>query len=305
MSSDSITNSVFQKEWWLEAVAPGQWNYATVKKGDEVYAKMPFIIKKMGPFTISTMPIFTQVLGPCFKEIESKESSRLSREKELITELLKQLPDIVYFKQRFHYSLENWLPFYWEGFEQTTRYTYILEDISDPDVVWNNMDGNIRREIKKAREQITIETSDDTSLMWKFHCSNFADQKSPEGTLDDFARVYAACKSNDSGQILVAKSGNQVVAALFIVWDENSAYYLLGGTLNEYKSTGAFSYLMYEAVKYVSDKTRFFDFEGSMIKSIEKFYRSFGGTQKPYFHITRKTKLIRFLTSLKELFSSN
>ena len=31
--------------------------------------------------------------------------------------------------QNFHYGITDWLPFYWEGYRQTTRYTYMLKDI--------------------------------------------------------------------------------------------------------------------------------------------------------------------------------
>ena len=30
-----------------------------------------------------------------------------------------------------------------------------------------------------------------------------------------------------------------------------------------------------------------FDFEGSMIESVERFFRAFGGQQRPYFHVTK------------------
>lgn len=37
---------------------------------------------------------------------------------------IDNLPKFDYFNMNFHYSITNWLPFYWRGFKQTTRYTY-------------------------------------------------------------------------------------------------------------------------------------------------------------------------------------
>lgn len=220
-----------------------------------------------------------------------------------MTELIHQLSEVDYFKQRFHYSITNWLPFYWNKFEQTTRYTYVLEDISDPEEVWKNMQGNIRREIKKARSLMSISQSDDIELMWKFHCLNFENNSAPEGTLNDFKRVYKACKEHEAGQIFIANDeSGKTVSALFIVWDEHAAYYLFGGTDDTFKNTGVFSFLMFEAIKFASTKTKAFDFEGSMIESIERFYRGFGATQKPYFHISRSRGVFKLLMTLKNLF---
>src|SRR5689334_24058521 len=42
-----------------------------------------------------------------------------------------QLSRYKLFFQAFHPSSSNWLPFYWSGFRQTTRYTYVIEDLTD------------------------------------------------------------------------------------------------------------------------------------------------------------------------------
>lgn len=297
-----LTNCIFQKSWWLDAVAPGQWESIEIEKGGEIFARMPIVHLKQFGQNVSVMPIFTQVLGPCIKQLPGKEATVLSKEKELMTELINQLPDVSYFKQRFHHSITNWLPFYWHNFEQTTRYTYVLEDISEPDTVWDNMQGNIRREIKKARKSMSVTTSEDIDLMWKFHEANFANNRAPEGTFADFQRLYTACKKHNSGQIMVAKSETgEIVSAMFFVWDEHAAYYLLGGTKDKFKNTGVFSHLMFESIKFASEKTVSFDFEGSMIESIERFYRGFGASQKPYFHISKSNGLLKTMLTLKKL----
>lgn len=305
MTNDNrLTNSIFQKAWWLDAVAPGKWKYIDVSKGGELFAFMPVITTKIGPFTNCGMPPFTQVLGPWIKEQPGKHASKLSSEKELFTKIIEELPRFSFFKQRFHFTLNNWLPFYWNGFNQTTRYTYVLEDISDTDRVWDNMQGNIRREIKKAQKDIKIELLNDEKLMWEFHSLNF-DNTPPGGNFQDFQRLNKACKDHKASQMFIAKnSADKVVSAMYIVWDENSAYYLFGGTISEFKNTGAFSLMMFEAIKFVSTKTIRFDFEGSMIEPIERFYRSFGAVQKPYFHITKKGRLARLIFSGKEFFRS-
>jgi hypothetical protein len=45
-----------------------------------------------------------------------------------------------------------------------------------------------------------------------------------------------------------------------------------------------------------------FDFEESMIESIEKYFRSFGAIQKPYYNISKtNSKLIKIKNCIRDL----
>ena len=67
-------------------------------------------------------------------------ASKLSYEKEIIFEIDDKLKElgIDYYNQNFHYSFLNWQPFYWKGYSQTTRYTYVIRDLSDLRTVFSN-----------------------------------------------------------------------------------------------------------------------------------------------------------------------
>ena len=92
-------------------------------------------------------------------------------------------------------------------------------------------------------------------------------------------------------------------AGVLIVWDETSAYYLLGGSNPDLRNSGAMSLCMWEAIKFASTITKKFDFEGSMIESIEHFFRAFGAVQKPYFHITKTPSyVLRMVRALRVVF---
>ena len=53
-----------------------------------------------------------------------------------MAKLLELLPLAHFFYQRFDTEFTNWLPLYWANFNQTTRYTYVIEDLSDLDIIW-------------------------------------------------------------------------------------------------------------------------------------------------------------------------
>lgn len=64
--------------------------------------------------------------------------------------------------------------------------------------------------------------------------------------------------------------------------------------------------IQYEAIKFALYNNKNFDFEGSMIESIEKYFRSFGAIQKPYFNITKtNSRILKLKNCLKEILNKS
>ncbi len=285
-----LVNSLFQQPWWLEAVAPGRWADIIIKKGGEPLLRFPYVTEKKNGFTGLTMPPVTQTLGPWLKPMQGRQSSQLSLQKELMTELIDRLPQHDFFYQRFHYSILNWLPFYWKGFNQTTRYTYILDDLSNTDNLWTGMKPNIRNKIRKAeRAGIEVTDTDDIETFLDLCELTFKRQ----GMLMPFTRDFVrrldnACASRGARKIYITRDKTgRPQTGLFCVFDANSMYNLMQGGDPELRGSGANALAMWESIKFASTVTRVYDFEGSMIEPIEEFFRSFGCIQKPYFEISK------------------
>jgi hypothetical protein len=95
-------------------------------------------------------------------------------------------------------------------------------------------------------------------------------------------RIEAACRERAQSRILIAEDAQgRAHAGCYLVWDSESAYYLLGGGDPELRNSGAMSLVMWEAIRFSAEVSDSFDFEGSMIESIERFFRAFGALQTP------------------------
>lgn len=286
----SIT--IFNQAWWLDVVCDkGEWDVCLVEEGETIVASIPFYIKKRYGFTLLTQPLLTQYLGVWLRPINAKYNKILARQKKLMTMLIKQLPSHDYFMQNWHYSQTNWLPFYWKGFSQTTAYTYVIEDLSDLDKIWTDLQGNVRKEIRKAenRFNLTVRTDlpvedfiDLNKLTFKRQNRSLPYSEMLVKNIADTAMKRKQCKT-----FIAQDEEGKNHAGLLVIWDENCAYYLMGGGDPDLRSSGATSLCMWEAIKYSATKTNKFDFEGSMVEPIENFFRGFGGVQKPYFSISK------------------
>jgi hypothetical protein len=89
--------------------------------------------------------------------------------------------------------------------------------------------------------------------------------------------------------LFAVDEADRLHAVAYGVWDEQGAYYLLGGGDPELRNSGATSLLLWELILRAREVTDVFDFEGSMIEPLERFFRSFGARQTPYLYVSRES----------------
>lgn len=289
---DINVKPIFHESWWLDATAKvGNWGEAIVEKGGEVHARLPYQIKKKYGFTILKQPPLTPFLGPWFKDIPgSKYSKKLAREKDLTEALINKLPNYDYFLQNFSSEIINWLPWHWNGFKQTTCYTYRLNDLSNIDTVWDSMESKIRTDIRKAeKHDIKSVETDDVDMFWCVLEKTFLRQgKKVPYSLDFLKKLDLAAKEREVRKILLAQdSKGRVHAGCYMVWNAECVWYLIGGGDPKLRSSGATSLVLWDAIKFAASEGKIFDFEGSMIEPIERFFRGFGAKQVPYSTISK------------------
>ena len=299
---------IFSQAWWLDSVAGDDWDVILVEKSALIQASLPFTAHKRLGLTIIDQPALTQNLGPWFRSSSAKYAKQLSQEKNLLQKLFAKLPDFASYNQNWHPKRINWLPLYWLGYEQTTRYTYRIEDLTNTDAVWSEFEANIRTDIRKAKNKERIRVRNDLSLddFLRLNEKVFLRQGMALPYTKDFVyRLDAAASANNARRIFIAEDEQgRHHAAVYLVWDESTAYYLMGGGDPELRNSGATSLCMWEAIQFAATVTKSFDFEGSMLEPVERFFRAFGAKQTPYFTVSktnsRVLKLRNFLQELRK-----
>ncbi len=284
---DSIP--VFSRDWWLDAVCGNDWDVLIKEKNGKVYAAMPLYIPCKH---VVSMPHYTQTMGVWFAAgaADLKYSSLLEQRQAVCKSFIEKLKPYKSFLQNFGCEFTDWLSFYWEGYSQTTRYTYILHNIKDTDRLLLNMSQQTRRNIKNAEGYpITVHRGVTPADFLKIQRLAFERQKKKNTQSSEILRsIIDAARERGQGDIFGGYDDEgRLHAVAFIVWQNSSAYYIAGGGDPAVRFSGAHSLVLWNAIKYVSQYTDTFDFEGSMIPGVERFFREFGAVQTPYFTITR------------------
>lgn len=283
---------LFLRDWWLDATCgENGWDVALAGKGSEISAALPYRFQRRRGFRVLSQPQQTPFLGPWLRNTGAKKANDYGRQKELMTALVDALPAYDHYVQNWSPKITNWLPFYWRGFQQSTRYTYILQDLSDEAALWKGMRENIRTDVRKAENRFRLAVDAHACLdeFLRLNDKTFARQGRSRPYTDDYVRrIDEACAARGCRRIFVARDPEgRAHAGVYIIWDEESAYYLMGGGDPELRNSGATSLCMWEAIRFASGVTRRFDFEGSMMEPVERFFRAFGAEQTPYFNVSR------------------
>ena len=280
---------VYSQPWWLDAVCgEDKWNVLLIENNGIIEASMPVY---MPCRKVITMPPYAQTLGiwfyPDFKD--KKPNREQSRKQQLCKQIIDMLPEHHFFLQNFHHFFTDWLQFYWNGYKQTTRYTYILKNISDTDELKSNFNEQIKRNIGKAiKHNVIVKRDVAVEDFIAIHEQTFSRQGLKPYASNTLREVVRVARNRKQGDIWGAFDDNGTLhAAAFIVWTKECAYYIAGGRNNSLEDVGAISFVMWEVLQFVSAFSTSFDFEGSMIEGVENFFRGFGAVQTPYFVISK------------------
>ena len=289
---------LFLQAWWLDATSKENWDVIFAKIHDEIVGFFVFSYqKKLGKTIVTNLPL-TQYSGPfIFYPTNLNKSDIHSFENKVYTSIIEQLDskNIDFIEINCHHSFKNWQQFFWSGYKQTTKYTYILENISNKETLLKEMSYSQRaKRIKKAKNDYYFSLELSAEEFYDFYKSNLKDlDKTIFYSKDFFLKLYNAAKERNQGQIIsIYSKDNELLAALWTIWDSEFAYNMIMTSDKKKKCSEGTTLLIWETIDFLKDKTKNYDFEGSMIKGVALRNQSYGATALPYHSISKSNSLI-------------
>lgn len=299
---ETVYVPIYSQPWWLDAIClPENWDVWIYDPDGVVCAAMPYYIEYRNGYKYITKAPLTQNNGIVFKYPEGAGNiAKRAFEEKVINEaccFIESLELGVY-EQQFHYSFKVYLPFFWNGYVAIPRYTYVIDKSISKDEAWKNMSTNYRKNCKKGKKNGIVNYDMEEDDFYSYHERVFSKQ----GLACPFSkelwkRLYkACCIERNCGKILCSLSdAGEVQSILFLVWDKESMYHLLGGNMPGFQTLETYSALTWEGICVSRDMNLHYDFEGSMIKRISKSFREYGGIPMLYFRIRKvfKNEILR------------
>lgn len=287
--SDDAKIPIFFKPWYLDIVCQkGSWDVILYEDGQEGIAGflVYYTTVKYGRKGI-IMPPLTPYSGVWLCNMNTtKIESQNKKSTSIIQKLIEGLPEnISLYTQSFHSSFVNGLPFYWKKYTQTVRYTFFIEELK----AWSieSIATNTRNKIRKASQNLIVETSDDTAALYQL-VSQVMNDKGMQMTLtrEMFFELDEAILKHSKRKIFIVKDhSGYIYAATYMVLDMDTAYLMMIGSDKNTRQNGAVPLAIYHSIVEAQLRVKHFDFEGSMLESIFDLFSGFGGVLKPYYRI--------------------
>lgn len=191
-------------------------------------------------------------------------------------------------------------PFIWSQFLSRNRFTYLINLKESEETLWNNLSTEKRKSVKKAeKDELKIEETKDYQLILPLVLKSLSRNERAKNThiiqniLLNFANVQ-------NSFAYIAKNASGYLGATFCIIYQSKAIYLFGGFDTENKHHGAHVSCMWQSILHAKKLgLELFDFEGSMNKSIERYFREFGGEMKAYSCIEKIKPGLHVLLKLK------
>lgn len=189
-------------------------------------------------------------------------------------------------------------PFVWKKFEGTVKYTYLLELSQSEKQLLENMSPERRKNIKDAEKEVEVFLCNDLKL---------ATLKIKESLTENKAHFNAEIVDNilsnfpksDNHICVGTRIENQLSSIHFITKDESMANYIFGWNDKKLSSKAGTFGLWNCILEAKKEGVKTFNFAGSAIPSIEKYFRGFGGELTSAFVVKKQNLLGKAILNLK------
>ncbi len=284
--------TVFDTLKWLSAVDKNLSVYGCFDKGGRLVAGFhPFTERRYFLRLCRDYP-FTPFSGPFWADTGCSRTTALDTHKKILSalaDLLDTFPcDII--SCALPRAIVDAQPFIWKGFKVIPNYTYLLDLAESEDALMAGMSGERRNDIKKAlKDGLTAKrmAPHESSAVRALIQRSFQrqDMRLDAGRVESILSGFADDGNSFS---FVTLDGDKPIAAAFCIHDRTTAYYLLGGYDHRSKHHGGSALALWECIKHARQAgLKTFDFEGSMVPAIERFFRGFGGALVPYYRVNK------------------
>ncbi len=200
----------------------------------------------------------------------------------------------------FPTAINDTQPYFWKNFKVVPNYTYRLPLAASEDVLFAGMTSEKRKSVRKAQKDLVeIRHVQDYSVVKQLVQKTF-DRKEKKVNKMFLNKILDSFANAENSFAFAAYINNRPSACTFCVHDGTTSYYLFGGYDAANKHHGAGPGCMWHAILHAKKiGLKVFDFEGSMLPEVEKYFREFGGELVPYYTIQKAWLPLEMILKLK------
>jgi len=294
--------SLFASREWSELYVDHIQAYGLFDAAEQLQGSFILFHKqKLGLGYAITAP-FAPHIGLHYKQPSEKRVSQQGHSKDVhraIADFLKARKEIL-IELALSTEEKDSQPYVWSDFEVKPRHTYLIQLDRTADELLAAMSPERRKNIRKAQaEGLKLCRTEDVTrcLGLLMKTVERQDISLDRGILEQLLKSPSL---NSNRAMYICEAGGKDLAASLVVWDKNRAYYLIGGYETDGAHQGAGTLNLWQAILDAKERgNSMFDFEGSQLPEVERYFRGFGGELHTFFQLSRASSLGKLAKRIK------
>jgi len=295
--------SVFNFPQWLKIYGPSLKLFGLFNNDNKLFGAFYWYTETRIAIKRLRVPPYSPHCGLFFSNPAQNRSSINSFNKEVKEKLVdffdsskKNLLTLA-----FPTSIVDLQSFTWKGYKVIPNYTYQINLAHSNEEIFKEFDSKNRNLINKVeKENYEIKPLTDKKILFEFLQQSLLAAKANVYESILKAIVFDFINDQNSFTYALKDASGNISSAVLCLYDDKACYYLLAGNNREHMINGANNLLVYKSILKAKELgCKIFDFEGSMIPGVEKFFRSFGGSLVPYYTINKGSFLVETVLKLK------
>jgi hypothetical protein len=246
---------------------------------------------------------YTQHIGLTFAYETTNPANINSLLKNLHTEIANYIlgKNLLMFNLVFPIDHFDAQPYLWKDCEASLKYTYQLDLSQSVDSIIGNYSSERRKNITKAKKDgLSCQVSYNFPLLYEMTHKTLSTKKADSNT-EIVKSIFFDYATDKNAFGCITYRNNQPSAMVFCLIDNSAVHYLFGYTDNENSHEGASALAMQTAIEHSKKLgVPLFDFCGSMLPSVERYFRGFGAQLVPMMQIVRASKKGKLLLRLRK-----
>lgn len=308
--------TVFHTTGWLHALSDDSRVFVDEEAG-EILGGIALATTRRYGLTSYHIPPYTPYGGPLFGNQRIGYTCEGSRYNEFIENIFAAVGPAGQLDFVLPSTDQDLLPYKWSGFDIGVGITYHMSNGNGAlpnGTIQKRINDGGRRQLKKL---LKLQESGAITATWDDRRDAVLDIQAQLARRKRFdhhgqsvRRLLERAEPGTLRSLLLTVEGEGDLAGCIGALDEKRYYNLIAATRgelsDEYRHIGVLMY--YLIIRYALESNRTFDFEGSSIPGIARFYRQMGGEQVPTYRL-QKTRspyfaALRFAKTLRAARSS-
>jgi hypothetical protein len=270
---------VYAESWYLDLVSP-KWEALIL--GDYEYV-MPLPLKRKFGIPFLVQPPLSQQLGIF---------SGNSMDEKMMEHFIAKIP---YKSYHLHFNEQNPCK------KGTKQPNLILKLNTNYDTIFSAYSTNAKRNIKKALQaKVNVVEMINPEQFLKFYFSEMSDEAKPDKALTTNI-IELGHKKEKVCFYGAFTPEHRLISALCLLRSKKRFIYWLAASNREGKELSAMSLIVDTIIQNNAETDFIFDFEGSKVEGIARFYQGFGAVEMTY-PLIKKNSVIQIMNRIKKGF---